>query len=146
MRTANYSYDARKQLGVAVARARAAAGHRWRPSFARAAGIGVRSLELIEQGEPGVGQSVLEAIGRALPNWTEDTPGAILEGGPIPSTKPLDDETIRLYAQELRDEYEEAMWSVEDASEGKRWEAIFKRRIRMAGQQQDRQQLGHTGE
>ncbi|MGH3516208.1 MAG: hypothetical protein ACRDQ7_02070, partial [Haloechinothrix sp.] len=61
-------------------------GHRWRTTFARAAGISVRSLNSLESGDPGVGQSILFAVGRALPNWTEDTPKMILEGGPIPST------------------------------------------------------------
>lgn len=87
LRTASYSDEARARLGGAVAKAREAAGYKYRTEFARAAGIkSVRSLEMLEAGEPGVGQSVLFAVGRALPNWTEDTPRVILEGGPIPST------------------------------------------------------------
>ncbi|MFL6141621.1 MAG: hypothetical protein ACJ72N_07100 [Labedaea sp.] len=79
-----YPEEARVRLGLAIVRGREAAGHQWRPSFARAAGISVRSLVKIEKGEP-VGAPVYEAIGRALPQWTEDTPRVILEGGPIPA-------------------------------------------------------------
>lgn len=86
-RTANYSATARKRLGDAAAIARQAAGHKYRTTFARAhEGLNVRSLELLENGKPGVAEVVLFALGRALPNWTEDTPRVILEGGPIPPT------------------------------------------------------------
>lgn len=91
MRTADYSQEARDRLAAAVAAARKAAGHRFRPSFAKAAGVGIRSLENVESLEPdaaSVGDTVLEAIGRALPNWTEDTPRIVLEGGAIPVHKP----------------------------------------------------------
>lgn len=86
LRTADYPQAARDRLGEAVTRAREAAGHRSRPSFAKTAAVSLRSLAAVEQGEPGVGQSVLYAIGRALPNWTEDTPRIVLDGGPIPPT------------------------------------------------------------
>jgi hypothetical protein len=72
--------------------AREAAGHRYRTSFFKAAGISKRSLEAVESLEPdaaSVGETVLHAIGRALPTWTEDTPRLILEGGPIPSNEPV---------------------------------------------------------
>lgn len=86
-RTANYSEAARRRLGDAVAIARQAAGHKFRPTFAREhEGLNVSSLELLENGKPGVAEAVLFAVGRALPNWTEDTPRVILEGGPIPPT------------------------------------------------------------
>lgn len=88
MRTGNYSQEARARLAGAIVKAREAAGHRFRPSFAKAAGVGVRSIENVESLEPGaasVGESVLRAIGRALPTWTEETPRIILEGGPIPA-------------------------------------------------------------
>jgi hypothetical protein len=45
-----------------------------------------KSLELVETGQPGVGQSFLFALGRFLPNWTEDTPQQILEGADPPPT------------------------------------------------------------
>jgi hypothetical protein len=87
VRTGAYPQDARWRLADAVKDAREAAGYPTRPAFYRAAGIGKRSLENVESKEPGaasVGEVVLHAIGRALPNWTKDTPQIILEGGPIP--------------------------------------------------------------
>ena len=89
LRTRDYSKDARNRLGEAVVRAREAAGFKYRTHFAKAAGgINVRSLEMLENGDEGVGQSILFAVARALPNWTEDTPRRILEDEhfPIPPT------------------------------------------------------------
>ena len=84
-RTASYSPEARARLGDAVMKARLAGGHTYRPAFVKAVGIkSLRSIVQLERGEPGVGPSVLYAVGRYLPNWTEDTPRIILEGGPIP--------------------------------------------------------------
>lgn len=90
VRTANYSQEARWRLARAITDARKAAGHRHRPTFWRAAGIGKRSLEAAESLEPdapSVGETVLHAIAQALPGWTQDTPRIILEGGPIPTTE-----------------------------------------------------------
>jgi len=84
LRTANYSDEARKRLGEAVAQARQAAGYKWRTVFATKAGISVRSLAALEQGEPTVGQATLFAVGRALPGWTEGTPQWILENNRMP--------------------------------------------------------------
>lgn len=85
--TTNFSPEARERLADAVAAARIADGHLYRTTFARAAGIrSLRSLELLEAGDPGVGQAILIKVAQALPNWTEDTPKTILEGGPIPPT------------------------------------------------------------
>lgn len=98
LRTANYPEHARRRLGDAVGKARRAAGHKWRTTFAREAGIGVRSVEAVEAHEPTVGVDVLERIGRALGRhfreWDEDTPRVILEGGPIPSHTPTRRATI----------------------------------------------------
>jgi hypothetical protein len=92
VRTAAYPPEARARLGDAVAKAREAAGFKSRTSFARWASIkSMRSLDMVENGEPGVGQTILFAIGRALPGWNEDTPRTILEGGPAPRP-PTDDE------------------------------------------------------
>lgn len=85
LRTADYPDDARKRLGLAVADAREALGFKFRPPFAKHAKIALRSLVDLETGKPGVGEANLKAVARALPNWTEDTPRIILEGGPIPS-------------------------------------------------------------
>lgn len=85
--TRDYTDEARQSLGLAFTRARELAGHKWRPSFAKAAGIAVRSLVKLEKGEP-VGPTVYEAAARALPGWTEDTPRAILEGGEAPIGEP----------------------------------------------------------
>lgn len=93
LRTADYSQQARDRLADAVIKAREADGHRYRPSFAKAAQVSVRSLAAVEQGDSGVGGTILRAIGRALPNWTEDTPQVILDGGPVPSTE-SEDETF----------------------------------------------------
>lgn len=84
LRTATYPPEARARLGAAVSKAREAAGYKYRSEFARAHGISLRSLELLEAAQPGVGQSVLFAVGRALPRWDEDTPRHILEGGDPP--------------------------------------------------------------
>lgn len=89
LRTANYTEHQRRRLGEAAVQAREAMGLS-RPQFvkaAKAAGItlNVRSLELVESGDPGVGQSFLFALGRMIPTWTQDTPRVILEGGKIPA-------------------------------------------------------------
>lgn len=132
VRTANYSEDARARLGLAVAKAREAAGHKYRTTFARAAEIkSIRSLEMLEAGSPGVGQSILFAVGRALPNWNEDTPRVILEGGPIPSTQVTD----RLYERVLRDETEEALMDITELPEDNRWAKIFQRRKKLDEEQ-----------
>jgi hypothetical protein len=90
VRTANYPAAARRTLGDAALKAREALGMS-RPEMVDAAAargitLNKKSIELIETAQPGVGQSILFALGRFLPNWTEDTPRAILEGGPIPPT------------------------------------------------------------
>lgn len=82
-RTSEYGSAARERLGLAVTRAREAAGYRSRPSFADATKIGLRTLLKLEKGEP-VGPATYEAVGRFLPGWDEDTPRAILEGGTLP--------------------------------------------------------------
>lgn len=65
---------------------------RSKEALAQAAGISVRSVSKLEQpvGQLPVGSTVLEAVGRALPNWTEDTPRLILEGEPAPPTTPIE--------------------------------------------------------
>ncbi|WP_432846032.1 hypothetical protein ACQPXB_36170 [Amycolatopsis sp. CA-161197] len=88
VRTANYSPEARARLAAAVLAAREATG-KSRPQFVKAAKeagikLNVRSLELVENGDPGVGHTFLIALGQALPNWTERTPRLVLEGGQIP--------------------------------------------------------------
>lgn len=82
--TKDYSPEARERLGLAVQRAREAAGHTFRPSFADKTGVGITSLVKLERGKP-VGPYVYEGAARHLPNWTEDTPRDILEGGPAPA-------------------------------------------------------------
>lgn len=85
LRTKDYSEDARKRLGEAVDRARRAAGYRYRTDFVKAHGIkNLRGLEMLEQGQPGVGQAFLLEVAAALPGWNEDTPRAVLEGGEPP--------------------------------------------------------------
>lgn len=87
LRTRNYPAEARAALGKAVEDARVAAGFRFRTDFCRAHGIkSYRSLEMLEQGDPGVGQAFLFEVADALPGWTRDTPRIVLEGGEPPST------------------------------------------------------------
>lgn len=89
LRTADYPEEARILLGEAVADARQEAGFTSRDAFADVAGVGVRSVDYLEQGVPMVGQRVLHAVGRTLgrtfESWSKDTPKKILEGGPAPS-------------------------------------------------------------
>jgi hypothetical protein len=89
--TKDYPTDARERLGLAVQRAREAADYPFRPAFAKATGIGMTSLVKLERGQP-VGPLVYETVARQL-GWTEDTPRAILEGGPIPDPAPRVRET-----------------------------------------------------
>lgn len=91
IRTGDYSPDARLRLGQAVAQARTAAGYPYRTDLVdavKAAGgkLSIRSLQALEAGDASVGQSVLFAVARLLPNWDEDTPRIVLEAGPIPPT------------------------------------------------------------
>lgn len=84
LRTLDYSQADRDRLADAVTNARLAAGHKFRTTFAQAAGVSVRSLTALELGEPGVGQATLFAVARELPGWTADTPKKILEGAAAP--------------------------------------------------------------
>lgn len=94
LRTANYPAEARERLGKAVSRARRAIGHRYRGSFADETGLGIRSIEAIERGEPTVGVVVAEQIGRTLGRhlrgWHAGTAESILNGGPIPELDLID--------------------------------------------------------
>lgn len=95
-RTALYSETARRRLGKAVADAREAAGYTSTAELARATGRAARAIYALENAEPTVGQSVLQAVGRTLgerlDGWTENTPRAILEGADAP---PLADISAR---------------------------------------------------
>lgn len=86
LRTSDYSDEARIRLGNAVVAGREAIDFKFRPAFAKFAKVSLRSLADLEQGKPGVGETNLRAVARALPNWTKDTPRVILEDGPIPPT------------------------------------------------------------
>lgn len=85
--TSDYPEDARNRLGRAVTRAREAAGWARRRDLADHAGVSLRSIVKLEAGDEGVGRRVLEAVGRTLPTWTEDTPYNVLGGEPAPATK-----------------------------------------------------------
>ena len=103
--TTNYSEPQRQRLADAVKKARAAAGYPKRTEFSRAFDINLPSLGLLENAKPGVGESILLAVGRALPTWTEDTPRLILEGGDPPlnvATVPSDGDQ-REFFEWLRD-------------------------------------------
>lgn len=90
VRTANYPAQARARLGEAALKARLALNLSRPQLVAAAAKLGIvlnkKSLELVESGQPGVGQTFLYALGRFLPNWTEDTARVVLEGGDVPPT------------------------------------------------------------
>lgn len=77
--TSDYDQVARTALGGAVFAAREAAGYRSRSALATAAGVSLRSIDKLELGEPGVGQRILLAVARILPNWDETTPQRILD-------------------------------------------------------------------
>lgn len=106
--TKMFPLEARERLGLAIQRAREAANYLSRPAFAKTLPIGLTSLVKLETGKP-VGPTVYEAVARMLPNWTEDTPVSILEGGPIPAgaaestslqprpTRPTRDELLMQY-------------------------------------------------
>lgn len=90
LRTKDYPEADRKRLGQAVETARRAAGYRYRTDFVRANGIkNLRGLEMLEQGQPGVGQAFLFEVARALPGWDESTPQAVLEGQDPPPAEPV---------------------------------------------------------
>jgi len=81
--TRDYPDAARTRLGVIITRTRQAIGYKGRPEFTSIAGVGLTSLVKLETGKP-VGPDVYEAVARALPGWTEDTPLLILEGADAP--------------------------------------------------------------
>lgn len=99
LRTADYSDEARVRLGKAVGQARRAIGHRFRGSFADEAGIGTRSLEALERGEPTVGVMVVEQVCRALSRhlrgWHAGTAESILDGGQVPDHDLIDPDQPR---------------------------------------------------
>lgn len=84
-----FSDEVRKEVGLAIKRAREGAGHPFRPSFVVVAGspLGRRSLLKLESGVP-VGAPVYEAAGRTLglyyEDWGRDTPLAMFRGAPEP--------------------------------------------------------------
>jgi hypothetical protein len=90
LRTGDYSEEARIRLGEAVTRARIAGGWPGRPEFVAHVGISLRSLKYLEQGNRSVSVKILDPVAAALPNWTEGTPQAILEGGDPPPVAPPD--------------------------------------------------------
>lgn len=114
--TSDYPEPDRARLGIAVTRAREAAGWLRRKDLAARANVSVRSLAKLESGEPGVGRLVLEAVGRTLPGWTADTPRLILDGedappppgGPTPTEpeRPAADVTPEPMPQDFEDEHE----------------------------------------
>jgi hypothetical protein len=77
--TKEFSERRRKDLGLIVIRTREAAGHQWRPSFAKSARVGLRSLVKLENGDP-VGPTIYEAVARAF-GWPEDSVVRYLETG-----------------------------------------------------------------
>jgi transcriptional regulator with XRE-family HTH domain len=135
-------------LALAVAKAREAAGYSTRTAFAKAVGKSIRSINALEAGDPTVGQSVLFAVARVLPNWTEDTPKTILEGGPIPPTvaeMPRPRYPSDLFEKKPRTQQEEDILAVEDMGDEAKWKVIFGLRRRdydIRGGQNDRRQTG----
>lgn len=125
LRTANYPEGKRKRLGDAVIEAREADGYKFRPSFAAAAGVSLRSLTALELGEPTVGATTLRAVGRTLSTWTADTPQSVLEGGPIPPTAqlaapPIDPEERAIYDSLFPLSHEERMQTIAVVMEQRR--------------------------
>lgn len=123
IRTSDFSPEARGWLADAVVKARTAGSWPYRTDLvdaAKAAGekLSLRSLQAVESGDAGVGQAVLYALGRLLPNWTEDTPRAVLEGEPPPPTgrSTIDvntaDDNIRVFAPKVHDDGDD--WTPEE--------------------------------
>jgi hypothetical protein len=88
-RTADYSESARARLAEAVVDARTAAGWPTTMHLVRAVGRSQRAIYALENAEPTVGQSILQAVGatlgKRLRDWHANTPREILEGKPAPS-------------------------------------------------------------
>jgi DNA-binding XRE family transcriptional regulator len=102
MTTKDYPAEARERLGTAHRRARQVAGYKARTHYAKAIGVALRSIVSLEKGDP-VGEYILEAVGRFLPTWDEDTPKVILEGGPIPPNEPESYDLVRMAVKTLVD-------------------------------------------
>src|SRR5688572_4777878 len=66
MRQSAYMRSRRQVLGDEVRDAREAEGYRSRTALATAAGVSLRSIDKIEQGQEGVGPKVLGAVARTL--------------------------------------------------------------------------------
>lgn len=124
--TTDYPEDARARLGLAVTRAREAGGWIRRVDFAEHAGISLRSLVKLEQGSTNVGRRVLEAVGRALPGWTEDTPRMIMEGDAAPTapapepSQPTSVGPAAMYAA-----LEEAGWTAAEEERFQSWKRVL---------------------
>jgi transcriptional regulator with XRE-family HTH domain len=109
--------------------------------LASAVGVTRNTIIKLESGIA-VGEGIEGAVEKLL-GWELGSLDAIRDGGRPMIAGPGN--SGDLYAQERRDEVEEAMWSVKGASRAQKYEAIFERRIRMAREQQDGRQLGQTG-
>jgi len=140
--TKEFTAEDRRRLGLAAIRAREAAGHPKRPSFRDASGVSVRSNVKLESGDP-IGPYVYEAYARALPNWTEDTPVTILNGGPIPPPAKGEEKPRMVEGPELRDDIERQFWAITDLSEEERWIFIDLHRART--QRRNESAQGQTG-
>ncbi|WP_156365475.1 hypothetical protein [Sciscionella sediminilitoris] len=139
LRTADYSAEARARLGEAVTNQREADGYKFRPAFARVAGVSLRSLAAVEQGEAGVGATNLRAIGRALSTWDESTAQVVLDGGPIPATAVATTPAVEHDEMEPQDEYEQM---IVDSSLSKREKRKLLRGYRDALQEERRMLRG----
>jgi DNA-binding XRE family transcriptional regulator len=111
--------------------------------LANAVGVTRNTIIKLESGIA-VGEGIEGAVERLL-GWDLGSLDAIRNGGRPMIAAPGGNSGGGLYARERRDEVEEAMWSVDGASDEQKYAAIFKRRMRMAREQQDGHQLGQTG-
>jgi hypothetical protein len=96
-RTADFDQSDRVRLAEAVVVARTAAGWPTTMDLIRAVGRSQRAIYALENGEPTVGQSILQAVGATLgerlQGWHANTPREILEGQPAPPLAPLGSRT-----------------------------------------------------
>lgn len=115
--TGDYPMEARVHLGTEVKNARLAAGIRSRAALAKLAGVSTKAIGNLEapRKSPPTGYAVLAAVARVLPNWTEETPRRILEGGKAPA--PDQPEPTSIGPAAIYDFLAEVGWSNEEEEE-----------------------------
>lgn len=135
----------RKSIGQRIKAARRAAGYKSARAFATAIGVSESSIANAEIGSDRVGMGVYMDIETGL-DWPTNSIRQALETENLEDLQPRPKQTgPDLYARELRDEFEEQIWSLKAQPEETRWAFIFDRRQRNAAQPGSGPRLGQTG-